>query len=400
MTFAVGGASSEVEYWEKVIEEFTDSTGIQVILTRQPTDTDQRRQGLVIPLRARQSDPDIFLMDVVWVNQFATAAWLEPLDPAVKNGEIALECFFESIIDQVDKYNDTLYALPVYNDCGLLYYRKDLLHRYGRRVPETWYELVRTAVSIQEKQRMHNPRFFGFVWQGAQYEGLICNFVEYAVSNNGGIIDSTGKFNIVMPQNIKVARLMSELIHRYNISPPNTYTEMKEEEVRIAFENGDALFERNWPYAWGLHNNEASPVKGMVGVTVLPRGNNGRHASTLGGWHIGISRFSDAKTKALKLLQHIVSYETQKNLALNLGWNPGRSDLYEDTEVMQRIPHLQVLKKSFENAVARPATPFYTQISEIIQKYLNAILSGESSASDGLAKAQREIEETLKRYHD
>jgi multiple sugar transport system substrate-binding protein len=400
LTFAVGGTSSEVEYWQKVLEEFTDSTGIQVTLARQPTDTDQRRQGLVIPLRAYQNDPDIFLMDVIWVNQFATAAWLEPLDSAVIKGMIDPESFFDAIVEQVDTYNDTLFALPVYNDCGLLYYRKDLLKRYKSRIPQTWHELIMTAVKIQEHERDANPHFFGFVWQGAQYEGLICNFLELTVSHNGGISDSTGRVYVHTPTNIQVAGLMRELIHGYNISPPNTYTEMKEEEARLTFENGNALFERNWPYAWCLHDRKESPVRGRVGVTVLPKGDNGKHASTLGGWHIGISRFSDAKDNALKLLQYIVSYKIQKNLALNLGWNPGRSDLYEDVDVTKKIPHLQVLKKSFENAVARPATPFYTQISGIIQKHLSAILAGKSPPSKALADAQSEIEETLRRYHD
>jgi len=400
LTFAVGGASNEVEYWEKVIEEFTDSTRIEVILLRQPTDTDQRRQGLVIPLRSRQRDPDMFLMDVIWVGQFAASNWLEPLDSVVKAGDIDPGKFFDPIIEQVDTYQNRLFALPVYNDCGLLYYRKDLLEKYDFKTPTTWQELIQSAFLIQERERVLHPNFFGFVWQGAQYEGLICNFLEFAVSHDGGIIDSAGEIIIFTPQNVKVADLMHDLIHEYGISPPNTYTEMKEEETRLTFENGNALYERNWPYAWGLHNREESAVRGKVGVTLLPRADNGQHAATLGGWHIGISKFSDAKSEALMFLKFVLSYGTQKKLALNLGWNPGRSDLYKDEDIRKKMPHLDVLKKSFENAVARPTTPFYTQISEILQKHLNAVLSGRSLPDEALAKAQREIKETLQRYHE
>lgn len=400
LTFAVGGASNEVEYWERIIDEFRETKKIEVILLRQPTDTDQRRQGLVIPLRSQQKDPDIFLMDVIWVGQFAASRWLEPLDSLVRTGEIDLGNFFDPIIDQVDTYRDTLYALPVYNDCGLLYYRKDLLEKYGLRPPDTWQELIRGASYAQERERATNPNFFGFVWQGAQYEGLICNFLEFAVSHNGGIIDSAGELIVSTPENVKVTELMQHLIHKYKISPPNTYTEMKEEETRLTFENGNAVYERNWPYAWGLHNREGSPLAGKVGVSLLPRAADGEHAATLGGWHVGISKYSDSKTEALMFLKFILSYDTQKKLAIDLGWNPGRSDLYTDTDIKERVPHLDVLKRSFENAAARPTSPFYTQISEILQKHLNAALSGESEPDQALAKAQKEITKILQRYHE
>ena len=400
LTFAVGGASNEVEYWEKIIKEFEEAWKIDVVMLRQPTDTDQRRQGLVIPLRSRQNDPDIFLMDVIWVGQFAASKWLVPLDSLVRTGDIDLEDFFDPIIKQVDTYRDTLYALPVYNDCGLLYYRKDLLEEHNLKPPVTWRELVRSASYVQERERDKNPNFFGFVWQGAQYEGLICNFLEFAVSHNGGIIDSAAEIIVFTPENVSVAELMQRLIHEYKISPPNTYTEMKEEETRLTFENGNAMYERNWPYAWGLHNREGSALAGKVGVALLPRAADGQHAATLGGWHVGISEYSDSKNEALMLLKFILSYDTQKKLALDLGWNPGRSDLYNDPEIRERIPHLDVLRGSFENAVARPTNPFYTQISEVLQKYLNAILSGESKPERALAKAQKEIAEILHRYHE
>ncbi len=400
LTFAVGGASNEVEYWQRIVAEFADSTKIDIVLLRQPTDTDQRRQGLVIPLRSRQQDPDIFLMDVIWVGQFATSDWLEPLDSMVATGDVNLADFFEPIIKQVDTYHDSLYALPVYNDCGLLYLRKDLLEKYGLKPPVTWQQLILSADFVQENERAANPNFFGFVWQGAQYEGLVCNFLEFAASHNGGITDSAGRIIVYTPENIIATDLMHDLIHKHKISPPNTYTEMKEEETRLAFENGNALYERNWPYAWALHNKEGSRVNGKVAVALLPRGQNGQHAAALGGWHIGISKFSDAKAEAMMFLKFVLSYATQKKLALNLGWNPGRSDLYEDADVRKRMPHLGVLKNSFEHAVARPTSPYYTQISEILQQNQNAALSGKSLSDEALARAQREIDEIINRYNE
>ena len=87
--------------------------------------------------------------------------------------------FFPRILALADTFGGELVAVPVYVDGGLLYYRSDLLRKYGLGgPPRTWDELLRYARTVQEGERKENPRFFGFVWQGAQYEGLICDFLE------------------------------------------------------------------------------------------------------------------------------------------------------------------------------------------------------------------------------
>jgi multiple sugar transport system substrate-binding protein len=400
LTFAVGGAPSEVEYWEEIINEFSDSTHIGVVLLRQPTDTDQRRQGLVVPLKAGKNDPDIFLMDVIWVAQFAASDWLLPLGDLIGGNELDTSCFFRSIVRQVDTYDGEIIALPVYNDCGLLYYRKDLLEKYGFPAPETWQDLIESSLSIQEQERSHNPNFYGFVWQGAQYEGLICNYLEFLGSHGGTLLDDSGRLSVESPEGLAAAQMMKDLIHRYKVSPVNTYTEMKEEEVRLFFESTNALYERNWPYAWSLHTEKGSPVMHVTGITLLPRTEMGTHVATLGGWHIGISKYSDQKTSAAKLMQFILSYAIQKKLALRLGWNPGRSDLYEDKDLTEKMPHITVLKRAFAGARARPSIPYYTQVSEILQRYLNGILAGASETDDALSRAQKEIDNIIMIYHE
>jgi multiple sugar transport system substrate-binding protein len=337
-------------------------------------------------------------MDVVWIGQFALSNWLEPLNAHVGDSGFLIKPFFKKIIDQVDTYHDSLYALPVYVDGGLLYYRTDLLKKYGIvNPPDTWDQLRVDAVKVQSGQRQSNPDFNGFVWQGAQYEGLVCTFLEFAASNNGGIL-SHDTINLATEENVRALQFMHDLIQKYQVSPPNTFTEMKEEEVRRAFQRGNALFERNWPYAWRLHEGDGSPVKGEVGIAPLPHFEGGQPASTLGGWHIGISRFSDRKQTAWEFVKFVASYDTQKKLALNLGWNPGRKDVYADTGVLKALPYLEQLREVFDHAVARPNVPYYAQVSDIMQRYLNDCLAGKASPREALASMQEEIERISKIY--
>jgi multiple sugar transport system substrate-binding protein len=167
---------------------------------------------------------------------------------------------------------------------------------------------------------------------------------------------------------------------------------MKEEEVRRAFQNGNALFERNWTYAYKLHNNKDSNVKGKTGMTILPHFDNHSSASALGGWHIGVSKYSDQRGKALKFIKYVTSYEVQKNLFTSVGWNPGRKDVYFNKKLRANYTQIKILYNAFQHAVARPVLPFYNEVSDIIQRYVNQCLAGKISSSDALNRSQREIQ--------
>lgn len=390
LTFWVGGAPDEISFWMDQIDNFEKKFNIRVRVVRQPTYTDQRLQKLAISLTSKQPNPDVFLMDVVWIEQFIQSGWLAELDLFMKESQFPLEHFYLNIIQQTDQVQGKTYALPIFMDIPLLYYRKDLLTRQGyESPPRTWDELRDMANIIQDKERMTNPHFHGFVWQGAQYEGLVCSFLEFITSFKGAIfIQNALCFN--HPSNQQALKLMVQLIHSYKLSPLHTYTEMKEEEVRRSFQAGNALFERNWLYCWNLHQKEGSPVKGRVGVTPLPGG-----VGTLGGWHGGISRFSDMKSEAWRLLSFILSKNFQKKMLHEIGWFPSRKDILKS---MESFPHIQVAQQVFHSAVTRPRLPFYQLVSEVIQRKVNAALSGTMDEVSALNQGQKEIQKILHIY--
>jgi len=391
--FAVGGAPSEVSFWEELLRDFQRQSGVRAALLRQPADTDQRRQGLVIALNARRPEPDVFLMDVAWLGLFVASRWLEPLDDRVDAAP-----FFQRVIRLVDRHQGHLMALPVYLDCGLLYYRRDLLARFRLPgPPETWPELLSYARTVQEAMRPTNPRFYGFVWQGAQYEGLVCNFMEFSGSG-GGFRRQGGRLRLDAAANRAALNFMHDLIWRDRVSPPSTYTEMQEEQVRLYFQAGNALFERNWPYAWSLHQRPGSKIRNKIGLAPLPAPAQGRRVSALGGWHIGLSRFSERKPQALKFIRFVTSYDTQKQIMRRMGWNPGREDLYAAPDILKQAPHYRQLKAIFQHAVPRPLLPYYTQVSAIVQRYLNRVLADRMSARNALESAQAEIDALQRRY--
>ncbi len=387
LVFSVGGAPAEVAVWEQVAQAFTDSTDIPVEILRQPANTSQQRQALIVSLGAGLPDPDVFLMDVAWVALFADAHWLHPIaaDTAA---------FFSSVLDAVDRRGDDLVALPVYLDAGLLYYRRDLLAQAGIAEPPATFAALRD--DVRRVRDAGHPHIGGYVWQGAQYEGLVVNFLEFA-GRAGGLVAEDGGWRVDLPANRQALQLMRDLVTS-GVSPASTTSEMREEEVRAAFQHGDAVFERNWPYAWALHQQEGSPVRGGVAVASLPGPSADTATTVLGGWHAGISRFSDRADDAARFVAFITSRAVQTRLVRTLGWNPGRRDLYDDAELQHAIPHLATLARVIAHATPRPTVPYYPQMSAILQRHLSAAISGRAAPADALRAAQAELD-ALARYY-
>lgn len=399
MTFHVGGTAVEMAFWEEVVAQFVEQTGSAVSLIRSTAQTEQRRQSLMVSLRSASPDPDVMLVDVAWIGQMAASGWLEPLD---NYDEIDASVFFERIVTLANRPYGELIGVPVFVDGGVLYYRSDLLERYGyEHPPRTWHELRDQALHIMEQERGARPSFWGYVWQGAQYEGLVCNALEFFTSAGGGFLDSAGNPMIdAQPNRAALAFMVSLLEPPHAISPPNTFADMKEEEARQLFHNADALFQRNWPYAWPLHERDDSAVRGKTGVTVLPYFEGGQSASTLGGWHAAISRFSNRKKEAAAFVAFITSYDVQKQLALRLGYNPGRQDVYADPQLLEHYPLLARLEPVFARAIPRPMVPWYSELSLLLQRHINAALAGNVTVQQALMQAQQEAVELVERVRE
>lgn len=393
LTVMIGGTPSEFPFWEKVASQFGEKSGVPVKILRSTAQTEQRKQQILIALRGKRPDPDVIAMDIAWIAQMAASNWLEPLG----SYNIDTSAFFGNIIRLADTYDGNIIGLPLFVDAGVLYYRTDLLNHHGYdNPPRTWSELLQMATKVQEAVRSDNESFWGFVWQGAQYEGLVCNALEFFESNGGGFFSEDGEPTIDAPENVAALTYMVSLIHDEKISPPNTFTDMKEEEVRQVFHSGNALFERNWPYAAKLHANDDSPVADIFAMSVLPHFDGHQSASTLGGWHVGVSRFADMKDEAAAFVEYITSFEVQKAMVQELGMFPGRVDVYDDPEV--RTERLARLRDVFMTAVPRPMVPYYSQISAALQKYLNAALANRMSPQEALSGAQDEAEQIINKY--
>lgn len=388
IVFKHGKVAGNPASFEALLKRFErENPGLIVKDETLPASTDEQHQFYAVNLESKSADFDVFALDVIWVPEFARAGWLRDVTDILAPGEG--QEFFPGPIEAVTLHKK-LFAIPWYVDAGVLYYRKDLLEKYNRSVPETWQELVTTAREITGKEK----KIYGYVWQGKQYEGLVCNVLEFIWSNGGDVLGANGEPVINSSQNAVALTFMHDLISRFGVTPPLVTTAI-EEPTRQLFGSGRALFMRNWPYAWTMFNAADSPVYRKVGVATLPSFPGRQKASTLGGWQLGINRYSRRPQAAEKLVRFLSTPSAQKELALGVGYKPARKTLYKDPDLLHEQPDLAILFPIFMKARPRPVTPYYMLITSVLQPEFSAAISGIKEPAAALASAQKQVARIL-----
>jgi trehalose/maltose transport system substrate-binding protein len=389
--------SEAPELWKQTTADFErQNPGVKIVSEIGPQSSTQFHDLLTQKLRNRDTRLDVFIMDVVWPAEFASAGWALPLDRYFTSVE--REKFLQAPI-AANQYRGQIFGVPLFIDAGLLYYRRDLLAKHKLAPPRTWPELVETAKTVLAAERDSN--LVGFSGQFKQYEGLVCNMMEYILSNGGALWDDKRRVSALDETAAKTAvrfvrdRIIGEISHRGVLA-------YEEPESLALFTQGQAIFHRNWPYAGSVANDAAtSKIAGKVGMTPLPGFSVGKGVAALGGWQIGISRYSQKPDLAWRFAAFMTGAEIQKRIALATGRAPTRLALYEDPEIKKKIPQLKSLLQTFNQSVPRPTTPVYAPLSNIMQRYFSSVLAlPNTDINERAALAARDMNRVLDLLRD
>lgn len=389
LTISCGAVGAELTLCQEGVRAWEEKTGHSVDVVSTPNSSTERLSLYQQILSANSSDIDVMQIDVVWPGLLANHL----LDLREVLGEDAAAGHFDTIVTN-NTIDDRLVAMPWFTDAGVLYYREDLLEKHGHEVPTNWQALTDTARDIQNAEReAGNDRMQGFVFQGRAYEGLTVNALEWVASFGGGtVVDNEGEVTINNERAAQALDLAASWIG--DISPEGVlnYTE---EEARGVFQGGNAVFMRNWPYAWSLAQSDDSDVRGKVGVVQLPAGGEeGQSAAGLGGWNLAVSRYSEHPDIAADLVAYLTGEEEQKRRAIQASYNPTIDSLYQDQEVLDAVPFFGTLYDTFTNAVARPSAPTgdaYGRVSNAFFSTSHDVLSGTKDGAQAVADLEGEL---------
>jgi len=369
--------NNQVDAWNK------DHPNEKVTLVELSEKADEQRQQFVQNAQTKSEAYGVLNLDVVWTGEFAANGWVEQLP----EDQFPLDTFMPATVE-TGKYFKKLYAVPIFSDGGLLYYRKDLLDAAGAKPPTTWAEMKTTCDAVLKVPAAKGTACYA--GQFDKYEGLTVNFSEAVNSAGGEVVNDEGKPNVNTEEAKKGLNFLVDGFKNGMI--PKKALTFKEEEGRRSFEAGELIFHRQWPYQWALANKPGtSKVVGKFQVAPLP-GLDGPGVSTLGGHNLAISSFTKNKKTALEFIKFMTSSERQLANLQASSQAPTIAALYDDQSLVAKFPYLPTLKASIEKAEKRPEAVKYQELSSAISGEAYDALNGTKSTDDALKDLQSELE--------
>ena len=374
--FSSGMVQAHIDEWN------SENPDEQVTLVELSSEADQQRQSLINNAQTQSDAYDVISVDVVWVAEFAANQWILelPMDE-LKNDDI-----IQPVWD-AGCYMDKLYAMPYATDAPLMYYRKDFLTEAGVEVPTTWDE-IKSAVDAVRQVSGHEE-IGGFGGQFAKYEGLTCCSSEFIHTAGGDFFDDQNQVVVNSPESIEgLQNIMDGFKNGYI---PQAALEWKEEDGRNAFEKGDVLFYRQWPYQYA--NNLENLGDDKFGVAALPSLNGKTFISALGGHYCGVSAFSKNKETALKFIKWWTAKESELYMLDKQSNAPILGSLYEDADMLQKYPYLPTLRSSLDAARARPKAVAYGDVTAAIQDAVFPAIQQQTTAEDAISGLENKLKE-------
>ncbi len=380
-----GESSIELDFTQRELSAFSKSSGTDVKLMV-GYDTIDQRLGLYQDLFQRKSpDPDICKLDTIWAG--ALAGDLIDLRPFLDEELTAID---GSLLRSFT-VDGRLIGVPVFVDIPALYYRTDLLRKYGySKPPTTWDELGRMAAVIQSGERAAgNRKFWGYLWQGLESEALTCDALEWQMSEGGGnIIENDGTVRLANEHALRAFTRAASWVG--SISPP-AVLEYDESDSQNIWENGNAAFFRSWLDAYGQSELPTTAVHGKFAAAPIPAGAKGGNW-TFGGMALGVSKYSRHPKEALAAIRYLVSAPVQRRRALAVGQIPTRTSLFLDERLLVGTAFQGPLGKHWRTGMCwRPsmiAKADYSLVSHIYAKAVHDILSHKVPALQALMQAQ------------
>jgi trehalose/maltose transport system substrate-binding protein len=373
---------------DTAIDEFTKETGIRV--SHLPTPQDNRAQLQLIRdlLQRGASTPDVYGVDTIWSG--AVADYLVDLKP-----------YFSSDMPTVDPevlatytVQGKLIGVPYHPNSGVLYYRTDLLRKYGYGLPpRTWDELETMASRIQKGERDSGKKdFWGFVWPGTIRESLSHIALEWQVSEGGGrVIEADRTITVNNPITVRAWERGAHWVGWITTPGVISYTEW--DASNAFWVAGNAAFARGWADYFQRHPPD-EPFRQQAGVTSVPAGKATR-VSALGGWALAVSSSSAHRAEAIRLVEFLVKKEAEVESVSRA--KPQWQLQFYDLPVMLAKQYPWAAKVgglSGATIVSRPSNVSGTHYDEVSRAYsgaVHSVLARQSTASEAASKLEKEL---------
>jgi multiple sugar transport system substrate-binding protein len=385
-----GGQNQRPDLMRKLFDQYqAKNPGVTIEIETGGATSELQRQYLSTVLNAKDSAIDVFMIDVINPAQYFSSGWIEPLNSLVGDPGTVLKPYLP-VYASANVVDGKVVAMPAFADSMFMYYRKDLLAKYGVAEPKTWDELAAASKKIQAAEG--NPNLQGLSIQGAPIEGAVCTFLLPYWSQGKEFNDAAGKMTLDKAAAVKGLNTWLGLVEQGVLK--KNVAEVKTGDTVNEFKAGQVVFAINWGFAWDrFQSDKDSTVQGKVGVMPLPAMTGGKSATCIGGWQWAVSAFSKNKAEAAKLVKFMSSPESSKLLAIEGSLMPVYAGVYTDADVVKAVPWFKDAAQVVVAGQSRPKSERYGEVSDVIRTTTSAVLAGTKKPTEGVD----EIESRLRR---
>lgn len=377
IVWAVGGARSQpggantriADLWN----EQNPDTPVRIEVLPEAADGAREQQALV--LQAEGSEFDVLGLDVVWTGEYVENGWLASLEGVRPELEDAL---LQGPLESAS-WRGELWGAPLNTNTGVLYYRTDLVDG----PPQTWQEICEAGAI---------DGYYPYIGQGAKYEGFVVNWLELYWSAGGEIYNEDQSEVLFDPElATEVTTFMADALAEGCFAPG--YNTAMEEESRIAFQQGDVVFMRNWPGPYALIEDDTeSPAHGNTALAPIPAFGDGEGVAAVGGFNNAVSAFSEHTDLATEFVVWAATDMAAQEILAEDAVLPVLQAYYDEVPDDSLTAELGEILQS---ARPRPSVPQWSEISLAMQDALFPAYNGDADPAEAAQSVREFLDGTI-----
>ncbi|UXA19048.1 ABC transporter substrate-binding protein [Mycobacterium sp. SMC-4] len=344
---------------------------------------DQMRDRLVSSFQSAQPAYDLIVVDNPWMDDFATAGFLEPLDARIESTpDYRPDDFFPSLTDITD-VDGTTYGVPFYNYAlGYIYNTGDLAEA-GQQVPADLDALVATS------QRLNTDGRAGIAMQPQRGYKVFEEWANWLFAAGGSIYDADGKPTLDTEQ---AARALDAYIETYRTAaPPNSLNWAFDEAFRsVSSGQAASMVGYNWNLpALNDPAGASGERAGQFALAPIPGGK-----SALGSWSWAIPANSAAPDAAWAFVSWVTSPDVDAQRVAQGGAVIRQGSLTDATVLADGYgeQYYQTVGEILADAAPLTQGTGGEEMIQAVGTELNEAVAGNKSVADALRDAQAAAE--------
>jgi multiple sugar transport system substrate-binding protein len=341
-----------------------------------------------------ESQYDLVSFDLVWLAELVEAGALAPLDAEWLSLEGDEREDFLELTVEVNRYEGSLYGLPIQPHAELLWIREDLFVANGIAVPETPEAVLAAA------RQLHRPGdgFYGICWNAHRGHPLGQTMAHFYAAFGGRILSEEGEPQLNTEAGRRAAQYALDLLE---VSPPDILFMAWDERIE-RFASGKAAMTYGWMARHSaVSNHPSSVVNGAVAYLPAPVSEGTARRTVFGQWSFGIPEnlSAEERAQAWEFLRILTGRPLSRLLMQEGNIGLSRRSLGNDSELQRIHPPFPVMLELAEagllDADIRPRITQWTALSELLGTVFFELLAGRSSVEETLAAAQAGAETLL-----